>query len=54
MERIIAMRILVVDDNRDVRECYRYFVEHHAVAEAENGTEALKIALKFNPELAVF
>jgi len=49
------MRILVVDDNKDVRECYRYFLEqlHHAVAEAETGTEALKVALKFKPELVL-
>ena len=49
------MRILLVEDNDDSRELYRHMLEKlgHQVVEATNGKEALKTAIKQNPEMVV-
>jgi CheY-like chemotaxis protein len=50
---VAAMRILLVDDSRDIRDCYRAMLEllGHEVAEAATGKEAIASALKQSPEL---
>jgi CheY-like chemotaxis protein len=47
------MRILLVDDSTDIRECYRAFLEQmgHEVAEAISGKNAVARALQFKPQM---
>lgn len=46
-------KILVVDDDADIAELLQYNLtkEGYEVAQAENGKEALKVALTFNPDV---
>ena len=48
-----APLVLVVDDSNDIREMVRFVLESrgYRVSEAENGQEALKIAMKECPRL---
>src|SRR5690349_8695346 len=49
------MRILLVEDTDDSRELYRLWLETlgHEVVEATNGKEAIKFAIKKNPDLVL-
>ena len=49
------MLILLVEDNDDSRDLYRLMLEKlgHKVIEASNGKEALKVAIKQNPEVVI-
>jgi two-component system, sensor histidine kinase and response regulator len=49
------MRILLVEDNDDSREVYRKMLERfgHTVVEATNGKEAIKFAIKQNPDMII-
>jgi two-component system, cell cycle response regulator DivK len=49
------MLILLVEDNNDSRDLYRHMLEKlgHKVIEATNGKEALKVAIKQNPEMVI-
>jgi CheY-like chemotaxis protein len=46
---------MLVEDNDDSRELYRHMLEKlgHEVIEAANGKEAIKIAIKQNPEMVI-
>jgi len=50
-----ARRILVVDDNRDVRELLRVVLELHGhrVQEAIDGVQAVKLAVEWVPDIAL-
>ena len=49
------MRVLIVDDEVDIREFVQYNLakEGHEVACAENGEEAVEVALRFRPHLVL-
>jgi CheY-like chemotaxis protein len=49
------MLVLLVEDNDDSRDLYRRMLEKlgHQVIEASNGKEALKLAIKQNPQIVV-
>ena len=49
------MLVMLVEDNDDSRDLYRHMLEKlgYKVIEATNGKEALKLAIKHNPELVV-
>ena len=49
------MRVLLVEDNDDSRDLYRHMLEKlgHQVVEATNGKEAIKVAIKHNPEVVI-
>jgi CheY-like chemotaxis protein len=46
---------MLVEDNDDSRELYRHMLEKlgHQVIEAANGKEAIKVAIKQNPEMVI-
>ncbi len=52
---VSLLRILVVEDNKDVRDMLRTMLElaGHEVREAENGLEALQLALRIKPQVAL-
>ena len=49
------MRVMLVEDNDDSRELYRRMLEQlgHQVIEATNGKEAIRVAIKQNPEMVI-
>jgi len=49
------MLVLLVEDNDDSRDLYRHMLQKlgHHVIEATNGKEALRIAIKQNPEVVI-
>ena len=49
------LRILVADDYADGREMLAFFLERqgHSVATAADGTEAIAVASKFTPDVAI-
>ena len=51
----VKRTVLVVDDEKDIRELVRFHLEQdgHAVAEAETGEEALRIAARERPALVL-
>ena len=51
----VKRSVLVVDDERDIRELVRFHLEQdgHAVVEAETGEEALRLAKAARPALVV-
>lgn len=50
-----SLRILVADDYADGREMLAFFLERqgHVVATAVDGSDALAVALTFDPEVAI-
>lgn len=50
---MLKKKILVVDDEQDIREIIRFYLEDsgYEVIEASNGKEALELAQKHRPEL---
>ncbi|HEX2213286.1 MAG TPA: PAS domain S-box protein, partial [Mycobacterium sp.] len=48
-----ALRVLVVDDNRDSADLQAALLQHngHKVRTAYNGTDALEVAVKFRPDV---
>ncbi|MBP5145551.1 response regulator, partial [Pseudomonas protegens] len=49
-------RVLIVDDHPVVRLAVRMLMERHGlevVAEADNGTDALKLALEYVPDILI-
>lgn len=50
---MLKRKILVVDDDKDIREIIRFYLEDsgYEVIEAQNGKEALKLADELQPEL---
>lgn len=53
--KTLAPRVLLVDDDPDLIEMYKDFLEplHYRVSVACNGAEAVKLALQENPDLIV-
>lgn len=54
--RVVAMKILVVDDNIKLASLIRYAIEtktHHTVRTALDGLDGYSIFLHFNPELII-
>jgi PAS domain S-box-containing protein len=51
----IRRRVLIVEDNEDAREMLKVLLEHegHEVFEAADGTEGVRAASKFHPDLAL-
>ncbi|MBR1559471.1 MAG: response regulator [Clostridia bacterium] len=49
------MRVLVADGDRHIRELLTYNLEHagYDVASADDGDEALRLAARFRPDLAI-
>jgi CheY-like chemotaxis protein len=49
------MRVVVIDDDRDVRELTRAVLEHwgHSVAEAEDGNDGITLVLSERPDVAI-
>ncbi len=48
-------KILLVEDNLQLRDIYKYFLEHHGfiVQDATDGKKALKAAKDFQPDLVL-
>ena len=46
-------KILIVEDNEDVREYIKMHLSQHELLEAENGEEGLKKAINYQPDLVI-
>jgi len=55
LPKTLAPRVLLVDDDPDLIEMYRDFLDpfHYRVSVAYNGADAVKLALEENPDLIV-
>jgi PAS domain S-box-containing protein len=52
---VVRRRVLIVEDNDDVRQMLKILLEHegHEVFEAVDGTEGVRAASRFRPDLAL-
>ncbi len=50
---IVTMRILVVDDDENIRRILKLMLKDHEVLEASNGREAIEMFKRFRPEIVM-
>jgi DNA-binding NarL/FixJ family response regulator len=53
-----SIKVLIADDHRIVRDGIKHLLSEHSeievISEAENGREAVKLALKLKPDVSIF
>ncbi|MDH7507811.1 MAG: response regulator [Methanomassiliicoccales archaeon] len=47
------MRILIADDDDDIREIIRSMLADHEIIEARNGHEAVELAVRSDPDIII-
>jgi|Deesub1362A_J573_1020465.scaffolds.fasta_scaffold00288_33 CheY-like chemotaxis protein len=50
---VITMRVMVVDDDENIRKILRFMLREHEVIEASNGQEAIQLYYRFRPDIVL-